>query len=170
MWIEYNADRLRVYSRLSGTSGLLHLKYVQWILSIFLIHIVRQFAGFDWMPTAIAFESSHVPSPATRSCWPNVQFLSGQHAAWISLPITLLGRPNRSTTSFAPPRDNQDYDIVELLKLMLPAYLDEGNTALVDVAEMRAAAVEWRVRLVFRLCVAQGHVGEGHLSAAPVPA
>ncbi|MDF2813780.1 MAG: AraC family transcriptional regulator [Microvirga sp.] len=86
------------------------------------------------MPTAIAFESSYAPSPATRSCWPNVRFLSDRHAAWISLPVTLLALPNRSTASFAPPHDNEDgpsaYDIAELLKLMLPAYLDEGTTAL----------------------------------------
>jgi AraC-like DNA-binding protein len=140
MWIEHDVDHVRVCSRLAGTSGLLHLKYAQWIQNIFPIHIIRQFAGPDWMPTAIAFESSYAPSPATRSCWPNVQFLSGQRAAWISLPITLLGLPNRSTASFAPPRDNEDgpsaYDIVDLLKLMLPAYLDEGTTALADVAEI----------------------------------
>ncbi|QRG07705.1 helix-turn-helix domain-containing protein [Xanthobacter dioxanivorans] len=139
MWIEHGADHVRVCSRLAGT-GRLHLKYAQWIQNIFPIHIVRQFAGPDWMPTAIAFESSYAPSPATRSCWPNVRFLSGQHAAWISLPITLLGLPNRSTASFASPRDNEDgpsaYDIVDLLKLMLPAYLDEGTTALADVAEI----------------------------------
>ncbi len=67
-------------------------------------------------------------------------FCRASAAAWISLPITLLGLPNRSTASFAPPRDNEDgpsaYDIVDLLKLMLPAYLDEGTTALADVAEI----------------------------------
>ena len=140
MWIEHDADHVRVCSRLAGTTGLLHLKYAQWIQNIFPIYIVRQFAGPDWMPTAIAFESSYAPSPATRSSWPNVRFLSGQHAAWISLPITLLSLSNRSTALFAPPRDEEDgpsgYDIVELLKLMLPAYLDEGTTALADVADI----------------------------------
>ncbi|MCB4767880.1 AraC family transcriptional regulator [Ancylobacter sp. Lp-2] len=140
MWIEPDADHVRVCSRLAGTGGLLHLKYAQWIQNIFSIHIIRQFAGPDWMPTAIGFESSYTPSPATRSCWPNVRFLSGQRAAWISLPITLLGLPSRSAASFAPPHDNEDgpsaYDIVDLLKLMLPAYLDEGTTALADVAEI----------------------------------
>jgi AraC-like DNA-binding protein len=139
MWIEHHADHVRVCSRLAGP-GHLHLKYAQWIQNIFPVHIIRQFAGADWMPTAIAFESSYAPSPATRSCWPNVRFLSGQHAAWISLPIALLGLPNRMPAAFAPPRDNEDgrspYDIVELLKLMLPAYLDEGTTALADVAEI----------------------------------
>lgn len=140
MWIEHDTDDVRICSRLAGTKGLLHLKHAQWIQNIFSVYIIRQFAGPDWMPTAIAFESSYAPSPATRSSWPNVQFLSGQHAAWISLPITLLSLPNRSTASFAPPRDDEDgpsaYDIVALLKLMLPAYLAERTTALADVAEI----------------------------------
>lgn len=139
MWIEQDADQVRVCSRLAGT-GFLHLKYAQWIQNIFSIYIVRQFAGPDWMPTAIAFESSYAPSLATQSCWPNVRFLSGQHAAWISLPTALLSLPNSSIPSFTPTRDNEAgpsaYDIVELLKLMLPAYLDEGTTALADVAEI----------------------------------
>lgn len=140
MWIEHDTDHVRVCSRLAGTTGLLHLKYAQWIQNVFPIYIVRQFAGPDWMPTAIAFESSYAPSPTTRSSWPNVRFLSDQHAAWVSVPITHLSLSNRSPPSFAPPRDQEDgpsgYDIVELLKLMLPAYLDEGTTALADVADI----------------------------------
>lgn len=139
MWIELDVDHVRVCSRLAGT-GLLHLKHAQWIQNIFSVYIIRQFAGPGWMPTAIAFESSYAPSPATRSCWPNVRFLSGQHAAWISLPTSLLSLPNRSAVSFSPTRNQEDgpsaYDIVGLLKLMLPAYLDEGTTALADVAEI----------------------------------
>ena len=140
MWIEQDMDHVRVCSRLAVTAGLLHLKYAQWIQNIFPIHIVRQFAGPGWMPTAIAFESSYTPGPATRSAWPDVQFLSDQHAAWISLPTKLLSLSNRSTALFAPPRDQEDrlsdYGTVDLLKLMLPAYLDEGTTALADVAEI----------------------------------
>ena len=139
MWIEHEADHVRVCSRLTGP-WLLQLKHAQWIQNIFSVYIIRQFAGPDWMPAAIGFESSYGPSPATRSCWPNVRFLSGQHAAWISVPTKLLGLPNRSPPSFALPRDNEDgpsaYSIVDLLKLMLPAYLDEGTTALADVAEI----------------------------------
>ncbi|SKB32274.1 Arabinose-binding domain of AraC transcription regulator, N-term [Bosea thiooxidans] len=140
MWIEHDVDHVRVCSRLAGTRGLLHLKYAQWIQNIFSIYIVRQFAGPEWMPTAIAFESSYTPTPATRSSWPNVQFLSGQNAASISLPITLLGLPNRSTASVLPPQDHDGnafaYDIVGLLKMMLPAYLEQRTTALADVAEI----------------------------------
>jgi len=139
MGIEHDADHVRVCSRLAGTRGLLHLKYAQWIQNIFSIYIVREFAGPEWMPTAIAFESSYAPSPTTRSSWPDVQFLSEQNAAWISLPIALLSLPNRSIAS-VPPQDHDGnvsaYDIIGLLKLMLPAYLEQGMTALADVAEI----------------------------------
>ena len=140
MWIEHAGDHVRICSRLAGTRGLLHLKYAQWIQNIFPIHIIRQFAGPDWMPPAIAFESSYAPSPATRSAWPNVRFLSNRHAAWVSLPVSLLGLSNRSVALPPALPDHQPgpsaYDIVELLKLMLPAYLDGGKTALADVADI----------------------------------
>lgn len=138
MWIEQYDDHVRICSRLAGTQGLLHLKHTQWIQNIFPIHIIREFAGQDWMPAAIAFESSYAPSRATRSAWPNVRFLSNQHAAWVSLPTSLLGLANRSAACLSPQQDREDapaaYDIVQLLKLMLPAYLDDGRTALTDIA------------------------------------
>lgn len=140
MWIEHHEDHVRVRSRLAGTRGLLHLKYAQWIQNIFPIYIIREFAGPDWMPTAIAFEASYAPNPMARSSWPGVRLLSGQNAAWISLPITLLSLPNRSTVAAPPAQDHDEcasaYDIIGLLKLMLPAYLEQGTTALADIAEI----------------------------------
>lgn len=156
MWIEHHADHVRVCSRLAVTSGHLHLKYAQWIQNIFSVYIVRQFAGTGWMPVAMAFESSYAPSPATRASWPNVRFLSGQQAAWVSVPISLLSLPNCSTASFAPTRDNEDgpsaYDIVGLLKLMLPAYLEQGTTGLADVAEIAGVSTRTLQRKL-------GHLG-----------
>ncbi|HEV2573060.1 helix-turn-helix transcriptional regulator [Methylocella sp. CPCC 101449] len=140
MWIEYDYDHVRICSRLARTHGVLHLEHAQWIQNIFSIYIVRQFAGLHWMPTAIAFEGRYRPSLTTQYAWPNVRFLSDQHSAWISLPISLLALSNRSTELSPPPPDDDDgasgYGIVELLKLMLPSYLDAGIPGLADVAEM----------------------------------
>ena len=140
MWIEQDDDQVRVCSRLAGTRGLLHLEHAQWLQNILILYIVRQFAGLDWMPTTIAFEAHYSPTPATRSAWPNVRFLSGQRASWISLPNSLLSLSNLSTSFLLSPHDHEDgpsaYDIVELLKLMLPSYLDEGVPVLAEVAEM----------------------------------
>ncbi|MEW9310533.1 helix-turn-helix transcriptional regulator [Labrys neptuniae] len=140
MWIEHDDDHVRICSKLARTKGFLHLEHAQWIQNIFAIYIVRQFAGPDWMPPTIAFEARYTPSPATQASWPNVRFLSGQHAAWITLPISYLSLSGRPTEFGLPPDDPEDgpsaYDIVELLKLMLPAYLDQGIPVLANVAEM----------------------------------
>ncbi|QCI67275.1 helix-turn-helix transcriptional regulator [Phreatobacter stygius] len=162
MWIEQHHDQARICSRLAGTHGALHLKYVQWIQNIFSIYTVRQFAGPDWMPTEIAFESHYAPSQATQSSWPNVRFLSGQPAAWISLPISHLSLPNRSTGLFPLPHDHEEgpsgYDIVDLLKLMLPAYLDEGAPALADVAEMAGVSTRTFQRKLSRVGLAYSDI------------
>jgi AraC-like DNA-binding protein len=69
-----------------------------------------------------------------------VRFLSGQHAAWIDVPISYLSLANHRKDVSPAPQAHEDgpsgYDIVELLKLMLPSYLDDGIPALAEVAEM----------------------------------
>lgn len=140
MWIEHDDDHVRICSRLSKTSGLLHLEHAQWLQNIFCIYIVREFTGPSWTPPAMAFEARHTPSEATQAFWPNVRFLSEQHAAWISIPTACLSLSNRSPAWCHPPHDNEDgpsgYDIVDILKLMLPSYLDGGVPTLGEVAEM----------------------------------
>lgn len=140
MWIEHDDNHVRICSKLAGTAGLLHLEHAQWIQNICAIYIVRQFAGLDWIPATIAFEARYTPSLATQSLWPNVRFLSGQPAAWIDVPISHLSLANRSNEISPAPQDDADgpsgYDIVELLELMLPSYLDERIPALAEVAEM----------------------------------
>lgn len=139
-WLERHDDHVRICSRLAGTKGLQHLEHSQWLQNIFPIHIVRQFAGFDWAPATIAFEARYTPSPATQSFWPNSRFLSGQEASWIDVPISFLALPNRTNGNL--PRlqgdevEHSGYEIVEALKLMLPSYLDEGPPVLAEVAEM----------------------------------
>lgn len=140
MWIERDDNHVRICSKLARTNGLLHLEHAQWLQNIFSVYIVRQFAGPNWMPATIAFEARYTPSLATQSLWPNVRFLSGQHAAWIDIPISYLSLSNRPNELGPPPHDHEDgpsgYDIVELVKLMLPSYLDEGIPVLAEVAEM----------------------------------
>ena len=144
MWIEHDDDHVRICSRLVGTTGLLHLEHAQWIQNICAIYIVRQFAGLDWMPATIAFEARYTPSLVTQSFWPNVRFLSGQPAAWIDVPISYLSLSNRSNEVSPSPHDDENgpsgYDIVELVKLMLPSYLDERIPALAEVAEMASVS------------------------------
>lgn len=140
MWIEHHNDHVRICSKLAITKGLRHLEHAQWLQNIFSIYIVRQFTGLNWTPPAMAFEAHYTPSEATQSLWPNVRFLSGQHAAWISIPVSCLGFSNLAPEAFHLVSDRENgpsgYDIVELLKLMLPPYLDGGVPTLAEIAEM----------------------------------
>lgn len=140
MWIEHDNDHVRICSRLAITNRLQHLEHAQWLQNIFLIYIVRQFTGPNWTPPVMAFEAHYTPSEATQSLWPNVRFLSGQNATWISIPLSCLSLSNHMTGSFHPVLVQEDgpsgYDIVELLNLMLPPYLDGGVPTLAEIAEM----------------------------------
>lgn len=140
MWIEYDEDQIRVCNRVNVTGNFSYLKHAQWLQNVFSIYIVRQFTGNNWMPPAMAFEANYTPPETTQSCWPNVRFLSAQHASWISIPIACLSLPNLSNELFTPSHKNEDessgYDIIETLKLMLPSYLDGGVPTLTEVAEM----------------------------------
>jgi len=116
----------------------------QWLQNVFPIYIVRQFAGPDWAPATIAFEARHTPSPACQSFWPNTRFLSGQDASWIDVPISQLSLPNRAKETILSGQDDDaepsGRDIIAILKLMLPSYLDEGFPALAEIAEMAGAS------------------------------
>ncbi|MGW9331156.1 helix-turn-helix domain-containing protein [Bosea sp. NPDC055594] len=140
LWLERCDDRVLVCSKLAGTAGLPHLEHSQWFQLVFSIHIVRQFTGPHWSPATIAFEARYTPSIETQSCWPHSRFLSGQHASWIDVPVSYLGRSIRSNAASAPPFCEEDgpsdYEFVGLLKMMLPSYLDEGAPVLPQVAEM----------------------------------
>jgi AraC-like DNA-binding protein len=140
MWIEQDHDHVRVCSKLAMTKELQHLEHAQWLQNVFSVYIVRQFTGPGWMPPAMAFEAHYMPNETTRSRWPDVHFLSGQHAAWISIPVSDLSLPNRSAERMFVPDDQDDgpsgFDIVDMLTLMLPAYLDGGVPTLAEVAEM----------------------------------
>lgn len=140
MWLEHRADHVRICSKLVGTAGIAHLEHSQWLQNIFPIHIVRQFAGPDWLPAAIAFEARYSPSAATQALWPKTRFLSGQHASWIEVPLGLMGLPCRSMAALPElPADEAGpgaSSLINSLQLMLPSYLDERVPTVAEVADM----------------------------------
>lgn len=145
MWLERCDDHVKICSRLLGTSGIAHLEHSQWLQNIFPIHIVRQFAGANWVPATIAFEARYTPGAQTRSSWPNTRFLSGQAASWIDVPVSFLGLPSLANELPASPADEETEpsanDIIGALRLMLPSYLDEGAPTVAEVAEMAGISV-----------------------------
>ncbi|QOZ29516.1 AraC family transcriptional regulator [Bradyrhizobium sp. CCBAU 51753] len=140
LWLERCDGNVKICSRLLGTEGIPHLEMSQWLQNIFVMHIVRQFAGANWTPRVIAFEASYAPSIEVQSRWPSTRFMSGQKASWIEVPIQFLSYPNRAdiARSNLPATERPPFggDVVSILKLTLPAYLDEGGPALAQVAEM----------------------------------
>lgn len=144
MWIEYDQNQIRVCNRITLPGSLSYLKHAQWLQNVFSVYIVRQFTGADWMPPVMAFEAHYMPNAATQSYWPNVHFLSEQHASFISIPNSYLSLPYHANTLYSPCHDFEDepsgYEIVETLKLMLPSYLDGGVPTLAEVAEMASVS------------------------------
>lgn len=144
LWLEPSAESVKICSVLVGTRGIFHLEISQWLQNIFVMHIVRQFAGANWMPAVIAFEATYTPSIEVQSHWPNTRFLSGQKASWIEVPSQFLSRPNLADvvpSNSETERQPFDNDIVSILKLTLPSYLDEGGPALVQAAEIVGMSV-----------------------------
>lgn len=145
VWIEFGKEHVKICSSLRGTIGLPHLEHSQWLQNIFPIYIIRQFAGPDWTPATIAFEAQYTPTCETLTFWPSTRFLSGQSASWIDVPISLLSLPNPASITLPeslpnetkPPND----DIINSLKLMLPAYLDEGPLTVAQIAEIARLSV-----------------------------
>lgn len=140
MWLEHHIDHIRICSRLAGTTGLLHLEHSQWLQNIFVIYIVRQFAGPDWSPETIAFEARYRPTQETRALWPNTRFLSGQPASWIDVPIEFLSLGNLQSeplpTTLDDDAEPSGSELIGALKLMLPSYLDESTPSISEIAEM----------------------------------
>ena len=145
LWLKPCGESLKICSKLLGTAGISHLEMSQWLQNIFVIHIVRQFAGANWTPAVIAFEAIYTPSIEVQPYWPNTRFLSGQRASWIEVPLQLLSLPNLADAvpSNAPENEPQPFgkDLVSVLKLSLPSYLDEGGPTISQAAEMIGLSV-----------------------------
>ncbi|MGY3574002.1 MULTISPECIES: AraC family transcriptional regulator [Bradyrhizobium] len=140
LWLEPSGENLKICSKLTGTEGISHLEISQWLQNIFVLHIVRQFAGISWSPRVIAFEALYTPSPEVQSHWPNTRFMSGQKASWIEVPAELLSLANPANDVRPTPADHEPQsfgkDVVSALKLSLPSYLDQGGLTIMQAAEM----------------------------------
>ncbi len=145
IWLERSNENLNICSRLVGSEGIAHLEMSQWLQNVFVIHIVRQFAGAHWTPAVIAFEADHMPGIDVQSHWPNTRFMSGQRASWINVPLQFLSLPNRASATLANSAEKElqplGKDIISALRLSLPSYLDEGGPTVTEVAEMIGLSV-----------------------------
>lgn len=145
MWLELHDEHLRVCSKLLGTTGLQHLEHSQWLQNVFPVHIVRQFAGPGWVPASMAFEARYMPGREPQAFWSNTRFLSAQEASWIDVPVAYLSLPplgNEPPPN--PPAEDVGTsvnDLIGMLQLMLPSYLDERIPSVSEIAEMANISV-----------------------------
>ena len=140
VWLERDDHHVRICSKVAGTARVPHLEHSQWLQNVYVMHIVRQFAGPHWVPATFAFEASYEPSLETRSFWQNTRFMSDQNSSWIDIPVSFLDLPNLASETPATSHDNgvgpSGHEIVSAVKLMLPSYLDESIPTVAEIAEM----------------------------------
>jgi AraC-like DNA-binding protein len=145
LWLEPCGASINICSKLIGTDGIPRLEISQWLQNMFAIHIVRQFAGENWAPRVIAFEADYAPGTEVQSFWPNTRFVSRQKASWIDIPLELASLVNPANDFLQTPSANEPQpigtDVVSVLKLALPAYLDEGGLSIMQAAEMVGLSV-----------------------------
>ena len=93
----------------------------------------------------IAFEALYTPSIDVQSHWPNTRFISGQTASWIEVPVEFLSLANPSNDLSQTPADSEPQpfgrDIISVLKVSLPAYLDQGGLTIMQAAELMGVSV-----------------------------
>lgn len=143
-WLERDADRVRI-CKSAGTSYVPHLEHSQWLQNVMSMHVVRQFAGPDWVPRTMAFGAHYEPSPETRAIWKNTRFISNQGASWIDIPMSMMGLPNLASETPATSHDDGAgptcHEIVSAITLMLPSYLDDKIPTVAEVAEMASVSI-----------------------------
>lgn len=97
------------------------------------------------MPAAMAFESRYIPGAEPRNFWSSTRFLAAQGASWIEVPVALLSLPNLGNEQPSSlPEEEADApasEIVNMLKLMLPSYLDGDIPTVIEIAEMANVSV-----------------------------
>ncbi|TKT71648.1 AraC family transcriptional regulator [Afipia massiliensis] len=143
-WLERDDNRVRICTKLAGTSNVPHPEHSHWLQNVMSMHVVRQFAGPDWVPATMAFEGRYEPSPETRSVWGNTRFMSNQSASWIDVPVSMLDLPNLASETPASHDDEagpDGHEIVSAIKLMLPSYLDDKIPTVAEIAEMAGISI-----------------------------
>jgi AraC-like DNA-binding protein len=145
VWLERDDSHVRICSKLADTAKVPHLEHSQWLQNVMSMHIVRQFAGPQWVPAAMAFEACYEPSLETRSLWQNTRFMSDQNSSWIDVPVSLLDLPNRTSETPAPSHNDgvgpSGHGMVSAVKLMLPSYLDDRIPTIAEIAEMAGISI-----------------------------
>jgi AraC-like DNA-binding protein len=105
---------------------------VEWFSIMSLVTIVRLFAGDDWVPGVIAFQSPYSPGQLARGIFPDSQFLQDQHESGIAFPASLFQPGNIThvrqigSVEFSGCHNQKGWDFPTSLQKLLRVYLDNG--------------------------------------------
>lgn len=150
IWIDYRAPGVKVCHRHDIPLDMEHIGICELNTDLMLLSIVRAFAGPDWHPNVMGFESTLSPGQFVCEQFPNTRMLTGQKSAWIELPRSMLslqahsiGRPFL-TTSTGVGQDGLvelPVDFADSLKQTLRAYLVDGYPDIKLAAELAGTSV-----------------------------
>ncbi len=144
-------DEVRIYSSFDALRPYETDHCGEWLQIMPLLTIFRHFAGEDWTPTAIAFQSQHAPEQHARRAFPRTRFLVGQKETGIVFPASLLRlasttHEQRHRAAVTPGIDScaprqVTWDFPTSLRELLQAYLDEGYPDIHLAAKIAGSSV-----------------------------
>lgn len=151
-----NADHVRVYSSLDGSSLPPSNFCLEWLLVIPLLTIFRHFAGKGWGPAAIEFRTPHAPAEQIRRRFQGTRLLVGQKQTGITFQASGLDRAPKNLQRHPPnsagkhatigAAESPCWDFPACLIVALKPYLEEGSPNI----KLAAAIVGCGVRTLQR--------------------
>ena len=92
-WIEPEAENVKLCSRVDLPIAMNQVGLSEWHNNLTILAIVRLFATPSWLPAKMAFRSNEPAGPFACNAFENTRILTGQKAAWITLPRSMLALP-----------------------------------------------------------------------------
>lgn len=133
IWMSAAATDIRINHKHRVPFDIHNSRHLELNTNMWLIGIIRAFAGASWYPGVIGFRSPLPLSGYTMGHLPNTLFLVGQKASWIELPRALLrlpllaqDPPTSGATVGSANKEQIEMDFPTSLKYALQAYLADG--------------------------------------------
>lgn len=154
-WMELDASvKLCGHARIA--SGVRGRHFVEWHQNLALVKLVRTYAGPEWYPDVMAFESDVPVTRFVREQFPDTHFLTGQSSSWIGVPGALLSLPAwqpRAPSGRAPTVSQAaaPRNFADSFRALLKTYLAEGPPTIQGAADIAHTSVRTLQRRLARI-------------------
>jgi AraC-like DNA-binding protein len=142
-WMSVDRSRVRIFNFFNIEHDMVELRCSEWVQNFALVEIIRAFAGPQWLPTEMAFQSNLPISNSALETFPNTRFLVGQKTAWVDVPLSIAILPPTVPLSTKVPETLSEEGLIELplnfsgtLKLLVKPYLADGYLNIHGAAEI----------------------------------